>query len=128
MENTLENKAKFFAQYWGVEAVRYDEYTKPMAVDFVDFIEMKESIFLELKPLSSITDEYAAEVDRIYYDFVNHDGNSLIGKNLLSSTHDLSRLPTHISDYIRSLGYALPWMGLSVETMIEYGWIKLKEN
>lgn len=30
-------------------------------------------------------------------------------------------------DYLRSKGYALPWMGLSVEEMVEAGWIKLKE-
>lgn len=32
-----------------------------------------------------------------------------------------------IFDYLRSKGYALPWMGVSVEKQIEYGWIKLKE-
>jgi hypothetical protein len=31
-------------------------------------------------------------------------------------------------DYLRSKGYALPWMDLSVEDLVEYGWIKLKEN
>lgn len=30
-----------------------------------------------------------------------------------------------IVDFLRSKGYALPWMGLSVEEMIEFGWIKL---
>lgn len=31
-----------------------------------------------------------------------------------------------ISDYLRSRGYALPWMGVSVEEQIKRGWIKLK--
>ena len=31
-------------------------------------------------------------------------------------------------DYLRSKGYALPWMDLSVEDLVKYGWIKLKEN
>jgi hypothetical protein len=31
----------------------------------------------------------------------------------------------YASDYLRSKGYALPWMGLSVEDMVEAGWIKL---
>ena len=38
--------------------------------------------------------------------------------------------PTHVCvmniDYLRSKGYALPWLGLSVEEMIEAGWIKIK--
>ena len=32
------------------------------------------------------------------------------------------------SDCLRSKGYALPYMDLSVDNLIEYGWIKLKEN
>jgi hypothetical protein len=33
-----------------------------------------------------------------------------------------------ITDYLRSKGYALPFMGLSVEQQISYGWVKLKTN
>lgn len=29
-------------------------------------------------------------------------------------------------DYLRSKGYALPYLGISVEEQIEFGWIKLK--
>lgn len=31
-----------------------------------------------------------------------------------------------VSDYLRSKGYAVPFMGLSVETLIEYGWVRLR--
>jgi len=31
-------------------------------------------------------------------------------------------------DYLRSKGYALPYMGLSVEELIEYGWVELKNK
>lgn len=33
-----------------------------------------------------------------------------------------------VIDYLRSKGYVLPWMGLSVEKLVEYGWVKLKEK
>lgn len=33
---------------------------------------------------------------------------------------------TAIIDYLRSKGYALPWMGLSVEDLVNAGWVKLK--
>ena len=33
-----------------------------------------------------------------------------------------------MSDYLRTKCYALPWMDLSVEDLIEYGWVKLKEE
>lgn len=35
---------------------------------------------------------------------------------------------TSDSDYLRSKGYVLPYMDLSVEDLIEYNWVKLKEN
>lgn len=31
-----------------------------------------------------------------------------------------------VVDFLRSKGYVLPWMGLSVEQLVEFGWIKLK--
>ncbi|CAD0220376.1 hypothetical protein [Chryseobacterium sp. JV274] len=31
-------------------------------------------------------------------------------------------------DFLRSKGYALPWMNLNIDTLEKYGWIKLKEN
>jgi len=34
----------------------------------------------------------------------------------------------YIVDHLRSKGYALPWMGLSVDQMVEAGWIKLKNS
>lgn len=33
---------------------------------------------------------------------------------------------THAVDYMRSRGYALPFMGLSVEELVNRGWVKLK--
>jgi hypothetical protein len=33
-----------------------------------------------------------------------------------------------IYDFLRSRGYALPWMGLSIEEMVNSGWIKFEKN
>lgn len=33
-----------------------------------------------------------------------------------------------VFDFLRSCGYALPFMGISVEQMVEWGWIKLIEK
>src|SRR5690606_10814141 len=64
MENALENKAKFFAQYWGQKVMRCKTFNATtghglsglMNVDVNSEI-IKENWFLELKPLSSISDE-----------------------------------------------------------------------
>lgn len=31
-------------------------------------------------------------------------------------------------DYLRSQGFAMEWMGLSVSKLVSYGWIKLKTD
>ena len=108
MENTLENKEKFFAQYWGQEVLLGEDETihKLNAGDMAFGIQFN---WLELKPLSSITDEDAINLG---YGYVSHFKSNL-DRNI---------------DQLRNLGFAVPWMDLSVEDLVEYGWIKLKEN
>ena len=129
MENTSDNKSKFMALYWG---------QKVLYVGGVGICEIGKGgwnlkhpdFFLELKPLSSITDEDAIEVSRVldsnfrqpldvkYWPFHVNRGKS----------HILPTRPcrSDVADYLRSKGYALPYFNLSVEQQIEYNWIKLK--
>lgn len=160
MENTLENKAKFFALYWGQKVVKYNDiFEDATHVDFVDFIDMKDKSFLILKPLSSISDEDAIEVAKI---MTFHDGKGLIierkkhgeiemydryndephflntlffvpdpfeifsrDDNRNWFQYDAERI-LEVTDFLRSRGYALPWMGLSVEELVNRGWVILK--
>lgn len=108
MENTIENKSKFFAQYWGQKVLRASK-NHELTWTITDSNNPVESEYLNLKPLSAITDE-----DRDYC--------VSMWRGVFKKEFDLSQ-----GDFLRSKGYALPWMGLSVETMIEYGWIKLAE-
>jgi DNA polymerase III gamma/tau subunit len=180
MENTLSNKAKFFSQYWGQKVFYSKLYGSIVRCESYylhkDNIQIED--YLELKPLSSITDEEVEEVLRLAHNFksvnsfrttIKRDkdiihcwyANDQIGaeyhvclnfkyatinSNLHfkerdgdeSSNHKVNIGEIHFSasrvvgyiqivDYLRSKGYALPWMGLSVETLQEYGWIKLAE-
>jgi len=36
-------------------------------------------------------------------------------------------IPFEAVDFLRSKGYALPFMGLSVDELVNYGWIKFKQ-
>jgi len=60
MENTHENKSKFFAQYWGQEIndYRLSRYSTRRN----EKVSGSSMGFLNLKPLSSITDEDALEI------------------------------------------------------------------
>ncbi|MCE4064321.1 hypothetical protein LXM63_04390 [Chryseobacterium gleum] len=135
MENTLENKAKFFAQYWGQRVCKEtlnDKYylVKPSIYPDADF----ELEYLELKPLSLITDEELVKIakfyeptahnvkledDQILFDFIYGDQSA-------SGAIEIS--DGYCQDWLRSNGFATEWMGLSVEDLVSFGWIKLKEK
>ena len=123
-QNTLENKARFFAQYWG-QYVLYFTSDFLRKIDNLTLDSVEDDDFLELKPLSHISDEDAIEISKEYPAFGSDIRNSV--KELFQE-FDVLELSIKTVDYLRSKGYALPYMHLSVENLIEYGWIKLKEN
>ena len=147
-ENTLENKAKFFAQYFS-QHVLYFSSDFLRKIDNLTLDSVENDDFLELKPLSQISDEAVIEAITYLYNIGRHElGDILeikhydtfssittigIGCNFKTSRslHHWSgtkKISSVESDYFRSKGYALHYMDLSVEDLIEYGWIKLKEN
>lgn len=167
MENLLQNKAKFFSQYWDQEVMtkvlrgenKAKITTHDVACSNWKFVELVES-YLELKPLSSITDEEAFEVARIVSPML-FEGNGENGGHFIDKSEPLWHSIKHEkkvmmvdidfdgyvfeyrddeegytrpsyslagADYLRSKGYALPWMGLLIEKQIAFGWLKLKSN
>jgi len=132
MENTKFNKARLFAQYLG--CANYSDGNYESEVKLVGFStlqgsveELKKGVLL-LKPLSAISDEDAIEVAKMYWGS-NYSEFPLktdkVGHSKLIMGTMATR--TDISDYLRSKSYALPWNNLSVETMIEFGWITLEK-
>ena len=181
MEDTIENKARFFALYWGREFIYSNDFGnyKGVVGDFHFNDNIKQKAVMRLKPLSSITPEQAVDVANIltssislnkptykvskgytcdslnapFQDLVcieistyidhpeveNHAPYILVqidttetdivvgyfsneGKEYKDDAPDNI---LHAYDYLRSLGYALPFMGVSVEELVERGWIKL---
>jgi len=113
MKNTIENKQRFFALYWDQEVqmhVNGNIYKvgkiKPLAPTISH---------LELKPLSEITKEESDYISRLKV-ICHSDG-----------THDLEPMQ-HTTDYLRSRGYLLPFMDLTIEQILEYGWAVLKSK
>ena len=132
-----KNKAKFFAQYWEQELVKGtgnigDNF------EFVDYVLSDESLanfsesYLLLKSLSQISDEDARVIAEQNRFNGNYDVFPKVGRDILRRVFELEDsqmcLPTESADYLRSKGYALPWMGLGVKELIEAGWIKLIES
>lgn len=121
MENTLENKAKFFAQYWGQLVFSKTHGSTTHILDYIRLGGISDSSIIELKPLSQISDG-----DKEFLDALQASSFDEYGYWFgMGGVHYYQ--PFEV-DYLRSKGYALPWMGLSVEQLIEYSWIKLKED
>lgn len=131
-EITLENKAKFFAQYWGQLIVIHPPTS---VISHVANHSMTTQALscqcLFLRPLSSISDEDKKELALLLGYSRQLKDSTLIGLGEAYINQPVREEGIHlyacVCDYLRYKGYALPWMGLSVEEMVEEGWIKLKD-
>jgi len=153
MENTIENKARLFAQYWGQSVWSHLENDEDLTDYTVnqDICISHDMDCLLLKPLSSINDEDAVKVAKILHPnvkewqkpykqmkdiWIDSDDESeayvVFTEELFETsggefiTYDNFLKVMFAIDYLRSKRYALPFMNLSVEKQLEYGWIKLK--
>lgn len=167
IENTLENRTKFVLQYCGQDILRagtatFEEFQYSECVQFTYTIG--KSSYLDLTPLSQITDEHAIEVIKIFKGYsgmhksttkIDRDSKEIFkqfywtnpfvdggfqgiddqtvianfsneGIHVLKSNRESDYW--YALDFLRSQGYALPWMGISVQELIEWGWVKIKEE
>lgn len=164
MENTLENKSKFYTQYFGqqvfIETVDTEYAMTIVGVDNTTGTHVLDkginllcyypinSGCLLLKPLTSITNEDAIETAKLMGltegDFrlelrptdihlqaegqeftLFYEDCSIYFNDLDSDLANSGIDYLAAYDFLRSKGYALPYMGLSVEELIRHGWIKL---
>jgi hypothetical protein len=123
---TKQEKERFFALYWGQEVFCLDKDHQSGDIKHYINDDWSES-YLELYSLEDITEEDWNWIDT-YSGDVFSDKDFILERfeNGYSLNNVSSGSTLIISDYLRSKGYALPWMGLSVEDMVEVGWIKLK--
>ena len=158
IENTLENKAKFFAQYWGQKFVytgtgrAIKRLGSEIVMNYENANEFQSICFSNqravlLKPLSQISDEDAIEVGKLLFDNKTgiqiertHDAINILGSEIVYIWFEDAEIlyddasvqsPLRILsayDYLRSEGYLLPWNGLSEKQLIDYGWVKIKSD
>lgn len=140
-----ENRAKFFAQYWGQDVLTVgNALCENLPENWIES-SLNHTQYLQLKPLSEISDEDAIDVAKIntsihwnngltpnvwknsFGHTIVSNGTGIIDKygQTIISEHYLSYTQV---DFLRSRGYLVPWMGLSCEEIIEAGWAKLKKS
>lgn len=129
LENTIENKAKFFALYLGQEVrIWVDVETQHsyelnfMSLNYLEVGKFK----LLLKSLRNITDADAIEVAKVCYpleDLPKLEMNiKNVGLGIVSSVNEMGFIPI---DYLRSKGYFLPYLGMDEEEATKRCWIKI---
>ena len=134
MENTLENKLRFFLQYFNTESIwktsELDEDVDCVDWELKNLKYLNNTDYLKLKPISKVTENELVECSTIYGIKVP---SKIIGYSLISRIVDRNcTIPTEVRnllgviDYLRSKGYALPFMNLSVEDLVSYGWLVLE--
>lgn len=129
MKNTPENKAKFFAQYWGQNVLKVPQFLEGFLQGYCTvrigsdsrWNVWVEKGFLELKPLSQITDEDAIEVAKIHLGWSDSCTNWKQDDRLVYAADN-----PEVVDFLRSKGYAVPFLGISVEQQMEWGWVKFR--
>lgn len=139
MENTLENKEKFFAQYWDQDIIKVNMPLWGNKTRIVDSITLESDslnfFFLELKPLSQISAEDAIQVARIIgysssdietINYLNNQVKTITSEKGIFYFLDMYKIDAltcyKVFQFLRSKGY---YIGDGTE--IEYGWVKLKE-
>lgn len=142
--NNKYNKEKFFAQYWQQLVLFSTEDGVLFPVNGITLIDIEKD-YLLLKSLSDITDKDAIEVycsnligfpkhqanlikkyfsNGILSVQISHKNYNHLAEIFLDTNYfDLRRV-----DCLRSKGYALPYMDLSINDLISYGWIKIKTD
>lgn len=146
MEISNEIKAKIFAQYFGakcehrvftIERVWEDRGEFNMDCDLIELCMDDTEDYkttLLLKPLSSITDEDAIEVAKFCHisshkdnHVLKHEGKDLIENYLYRQSNVNGINWLRVFDYLRSKGYALPYLNYSIEDLVEAGIYKLTQ-
>lgn len=139
-ENNNVEKARFFAQYWGQKIAMYKTDQAIKLTIGHPSVLMTDIDCIELIPLSNISDEDAVEVARIIHAWVSN--------NYESAYYDIPGFVEYLKEvfiegfgsigisgisnyikayqYLQSKGYLLPWRDLSVEELINRGWVKQK--
>jgi hypothetical protein len=135
MKNSTNYKEReiFFMKYFGTKTL----YVGGIGLQVVGdrgWNLKHHDFYLELKHLSKITDTDALEYFNILWSEHHHNKSDAFkieyGKDWANNicSQNFGLIPANVLhgyDFLRSKGYALPFMQYSVDDLVRMGWIKL---
>lgn len=116
---SLNDKMAFFAQYYNQQILRsmlpeQSGYLSKVDPGKFPIPHLILNSKLELKDIANIALEDLKIIEDMQY------------VNILEVFEGkLQLLPANVMDYLRSKGYALPYLDYTLEEMVEYFWIKI---
>jgi len=134
--NTLENKAKFFALYWNqrvlIRNINNPQYDDKIILSAYNYDGWLDKSVVELKSLSSISDEDAIEIAKLYgWDLKKPyvkltDQIETIRRKLLLFDEGKINIIWNVYLFLISKGYAVRYFNLSTDRLMDHGWIIIK--
>ena len=138
MENTTENKLKFFAQYFWqrvLKNVKSPQVTILNGHFFYYSVPYIENYHLELRSIDSITNDECVELfDLKYPQYKDWEIKSKLGTiehhvlHSLKSSMNYQNESYFLIDFLRSKGFLVPFMNLTTDQILEFGWAKIKDT
>ncbi len=127
MKNTIENKElrrKYLINCYNnnTSSITHKD-GDGIVFGILNILNKPENYYAESKPLSEITDEDAREINKLTCGRTPLNRFLLI--DALNYNHD--GIVSIVADYLRYKGFAISYNGLSVEELINRGWLKLKK-
>ncbi|WP_324069841.1 MAG: hypothetical protein RSE15_04875 [Flavobacterium sp.] len=126
-------KSRFFAQYWGQKVMKKNIeglenfYSEPDG--FIRSMTIDSPLFLELKPLSKATREEVFDTYCKMWEFnenlIETDTKIAIDWFQNYGKPHYVKFNQEQTDFLRSKGYAIPFMEYSVDDLVSFGWVKL---
>lgn len=131
----LTLKMKFLSQYYGVKCFQnitnekygFETYQTPILDD-----SGLNNEFCKLKNVKNITDSEIVEIWNLVFDTLRSDKSKIasfrfdLSRNKLFNQVISIEKSILLTDILRSKGYAIPFMGMSVDKLIELKWIVLE--
>lgn len=128
-ENNEQNKSIFFNLY--SDQYIYTSQSNLLEVD-VFYTPSWNEYYLELKQIENISEKELIDCYHLHSGFIGYDYTMDFEPVLTMTNHwflngglkDMQRCPATV-DYLRMKGYALSWLDLDIQTLIEYNWLKI---
>lgn len=133
MENTLHNKRKYFKIYQGQKILKDKIFNlRPKLNIFIN--DTDDNDYLELLPLNLINDELLLRCYHLHNAHIAYDNTMDFSSPIVMARlwfenggeNDIINTP-QTRECVISEGYAVPCLGLSIDELIKYGWLVLKD-